>query len=252
MMDQHSKSSNQIFLEKKLNELMENEKKYQQEIEKIKTERDSKYIEIQKKTDSEKDVIKQKISELEEKYREAEKKRSNLIFEHEKEKAKWNLEKDHLLNQKNELQETVQKIEKKKDMLLRENERLKNDSKSTKRIPVSNIGASFQLNISKNQGSDKKSPISSRIGLNQYNKERASYNDYSLMNTSYEVNNKENQEEDQGINNKENNNILTGLALDSATTCQANLAQSNNAPQTGGFKSFYQMMQEKQQNTDKT
>jgi hypothetical protein len=31
-------------------------------------------------------------------FREAEKKRSVLIFEHEKERAKWNLEKDHLVN----------------------------------------------------------------------------------------------------------------------------------------------------------
>jgi hypothetical protein len=40
---------------------------------------------------------------MEEKFREAEKKRSTLIFEHEKERAKWNLEKDHLLSQRNDL-----------------------------------------------------------------------------------------------------------------------------------------------------
>jgi len=46
---------------------------------------------------------KQKISELDLKYKETENKRSAMIFEYEKERAKWNLEKDHLVVQKNEL-----------------------------------------------------------------------------------------------------------------------------------------------------
>lgn len=66
-------------------------------------------------------------------FREAEKKRNSLIFEHEKERAKWNLEKDHLVNQKNETLENLNKTEKKKDILLRENERLKNDAKTRAR-----------------------------------------------------------------------------------------------------------------------
>lgn len=66
---------------------------------------------------------------MEEKFREAEKKRNCLIFEHEKERAKWNLEKDHLINQKNEIQENLNKLEKKKEILLRENERLKTDTR---------------------------------------------------------------------------------------------------------------------------
>jgi len=47
--------------------------------------------------------LKNKISELEIKYKEVEGKRSTLIFEFEKERAKWNLDKDHLNNIKNEL-----------------------------------------------------------------------------------------------------------------------------------------------------
>jgi hypothetical protein len=52
--------------------------------------------EFQKKLDKEKELLKNKITELEDKFREGEKKRSTLIFEYEKERAKWNLEKDHL------------------------------------------------------------------------------------------------------------------------------------------------------------
>ena len=37
------------------------------------------------------------MSDIEEKYRESERKRNGIIFEHEKERVKWNLEKDHLL-----------------------------------------------------------------------------------------------------------------------------------------------------------
>lgn len=40
---------------------------------------------------------------MDEKLREVEKKRSTMIFEHEKERTKWNLEKDHLISQRNDL-----------------------------------------------------------------------------------------------------------------------------------------------------
>jgi len=45
------------------------------------------------------------MATVEEKSRESDKKRSNLIFEHEKERAKWNLEKDYLLSAKSDLTE---------------------------------------------------------------------------------------------------------------------------------------------------
>ena len=60
-------------------------------------------MEIQKTIDKLKDSHKLKINELEEKCRETDKKRSNLIFENEKERAKWSLEKDHFLQQKNDI-----------------------------------------------------------------------------------------------------------------------------------------------------
>jgi hypothetical protein len=61
------------------------------------------------------------------KYKEVENKRSSLIFEFEKERAKWNLDRDHLTNLRNELQDSLDKLEKKKEILLRENEKLKNE-----------------------------------------------------------------------------------------------------------------------------
>lgn len=70
---------------------------------------------------------------IENKYKEAEHKRNQLLFEYEKERSKWNMDKDHLIQQKNEGQELVEKLEKKKELLLRENEKLRNDNKVTKR-----------------------------------------------------------------------------------------------------------------------
>ena len=83
--------------------MIENEKKNLTDIEKLKSEREQKTIEVQKQIDKLKDQGKLKLTELEEKCREGEKKRSTMIFEHEKERAKWSLEKDHLLSQKNDI-----------------------------------------------------------------------------------------------------------------------------------------------------
>ena len=49
------------------------------------------------------------------------------MFDHEKEKAKWNLEKDHILTQKQEVQEHVDRLQRKAEDLLKENEKLKSD-----------------------------------------------------------------------------------------------------------------------------
>ena len=138
-----STSDYKLYTEKKLNEMIENEKKYLADIEKLKSEREQKTMEVQKQIDKLKDQGKLKLTELEEKCREGEKKRSTMIFEHEKERAKWSLEKDHLLSQKNDIQDSINKLEKKLELLTRENERLKNDTRGQRNKPPANIGTSF-------------------------------------------------------------------------------------------------------------
>ena len=124
--------------------MIENEKKNLTDIEKLKSEREQKTMEVQKQIDKLKDQGKLKLTELEEKCREGEKKRSTMIFEHEKERAKWSLEKDHLLSQKNDIQDSINKLEKKLELLTRENERLKNDTRGQRnKPPAMNIGTSF-------------------------------------------------------------------------------------------------------------
>jgi hypothetical protein len=73
------------------------------EVEKYKGELSAKSSEYQNLIDSLKEGFKKKERDLDEKLREAEKKRSSMIFEHEKERTKWNLEKDHLISQRNDL-----------------------------------------------------------------------------------------------------------------------------------------------------
>ncbi len=55
-----------------------------------------------------------------------------MLFENEKERARWQLEKDNLLNLKNELQESFERLSLKKDSLMRENEKLRAESKNRK------------------------------------------------------------------------------------------------------------------------
>lgn len=77
---------------------MENDSRLQKEIDELKTERDKKVIEHQRALDKERETLKLKITDIENKCKELENKRSTMLFEFEKERAKWGLEKDHLIN----------------------------------------------------------------------------------------------------------------------------------------------------------
>ena len=104
-----------------------------------------------------------------------------MIFEHEKERAKWSLEKDHLLSEKNDFQDNLNKLEKKQELLTRENERLKNDTRGQRGARPAPVGTSFQLNASRNMSSDKKSPVNLTSGnLNILNRDRYTNIDYSM------------------------------------------------------------------------
>jgi len=132
-LDNRSTQGTQIYIEKKIMEKEENEKRLQIDLENMKAERDLKILEHQKILDKERSSLKSKILEYEVKLRELENKKNMQVFEHEKEKAKWQLDKDHLVNHNNELQEAINALEKKKDTLLRENEKLKSETKASKK-----------------------------------------------------------------------------------------------------------------------
>ena len=132
-LESHQTIGNQNYIEKKFNEMVQNEKRLQVELEDLKAERDSKIMEHQRILDRERGTMKTKIFEFEQRIRDAESKKNLVVFEHEKERAKWQLEKDHLQSQGNELRELLSTMEKKKESLLRENEKLKSETKASKK-----------------------------------------------------------------------------------------------------------------------
>ena len=170
VLDTHGKLGNQNMNEKKLNDYMESEKRLQNEMEQIKIERDVKIVEYQTVLDKEREMLRNKCNDMENRFKESENKRTNQLYEHEKERAKWFIEKDHLLNQKNDIQDTLMKLEKKKEILLRENEKLRNDYKNSKRnnnYLQSSIQKSLNLSQHLNDAL-KKSPSNSKLGDGNY------------------------------------------------------------------------------------
>ena len=125
-------------LEKRVQDLLENEAKLLSELEKIKKDRDRKIDEFQENFLLEKEQLKSKLIEYEKRAKEAEHLRSQQFLENEKERAKWNSERDYLISKQHEDQDMVDRLEKRKEALLRENEKLRSD-KGARRTP----GAAF-------------------------------------------------------------------------------------------------------------
>jgi len=88
--------------ERKIRELQDNEKRAQDEILLMKKDRDNQILELQRKMDAEKENLRMKAFEVEQRLKESENKRQMFIFELEKEKTRWNIEKDRLISKQNE------------------------------------------------------------------------------------------------------------------------------------------------------
>ena len=89
-------NSDRSIYEKKVMDSSDREKRLQDEVNRLKEERDRKMIDHQKETEKDKSYYKTKLHEVEVKCREAESKRTSLMFEFEKEKAGWGLKQDHM------------------------------------------------------------------------------------------------------------------------------------------------------------
>ena len=77
-----------------------------------------------------KEMFKQRVAEAEKKAKESDAKRTQMIFDMEKEKARWQMEYDNIVTQKRELEDIIANLERRKDLLFKENERLKAEWKS--------------------------------------------------------------------------------------------------------------------------
>lgn len=89
ILDSHSKSGSQAATEKRLAEVIESEKKMQAEVDRLRSEKEQRAAEFQKQLDQEKELMKAKTRELEERLKLVENQKRNEYFEHEKDKAKW-------------------------------------------------------------------------------------------------------------------------------------------------------------------
>jgi len=78
-----------------------------------------------------KEGFKTRLTDAEKKAKEAEQKRTQLLFSIEKERANWQLEEDHLRRKQIELEEFIQNLEKSKETLKKENTKLRNDARSS-------------------------------------------------------------------------------------------------------------------------
>ena len=196
------KLGHQLFNESKLAELQENERHFRHEIDSLKQEREAKIVDFQRLLENERELFKGKLNEFELKYKESESRRNALIFEHEKEKAKWGLEKEHLIGQRNELQDFLEKLENRKETLLRENAKLRSDSRISKKsinlnaLSSSNVGPNLNnFNNTSSCNQNNNSNNSFLMNQTQQNKYQNSmtYNQIQLNSSSINNNNNNNK-----------------------------------------------------------
>ena len=193
------KSLDPSAISKRISELLDVQDKMKRDLEECRREKELKIAEMQNMCEREKEILKVKINDIENRLREVEAKRGQLMLDYEKDKAKFSLEKDHWESKTKELQDTLDRLEKKIENLLRENEKYKNDKNiannaSSKRnssqsnyknVNPSSINNSTILpNFNNILNSPTVNPIAER-DVNSYNNQPKIYNPYSSNNINY-------------------------------------------------------------------
>lgn len=77
-----------------------------------------------------------KVTDAENKQNESNQKRNQMVFEIEKERARWQIHYDTIVSQKRELEDIIANLERRRDLLFKENERLKTELKNTQQSQV--------------------------------------------------------------------------------------------------------------------
>mmetsp|Transcript_9207 Transcript_9207/g.13959 ORF Transcript_9207/g.13959 Transcript_9207/m.13959 type:complete len:234 (+) Transcript_9207:4295-4996(+) len=116
-------------LEKKIERIQEDRDRLKDDIDQIKQERDRKIEEMKRQFDREKEILKQKNNELQNKCKTVEAKQTELILNHETNRAKWDQEKSYLLSSKEDSQSELKSFQRKYESSVKDLERLKEQSK---------------------------------------------------------------------------------------------------------------------------
>ena len=164
-------------INRKIKDLIEIQEKLKKDLEQAKREKENNLSENQFMAEKEKELLKMKIADLEQRFNDVEQKRNFILLEYEKEKARWGLENDHLHYTIAELQETLDRLQKKGENLLRDNEKIKAEKEKEKDSFNKKISCLMnsnnllkEMNTSSNMTSNKefsKSKIYSGRGLNE-------------------------------------------------------------------------------------
>lgn len=144
----NNKHGSGVYQEKKISEMLENEKQLQDELVRIKSIAEKTSVQLQKEFDKEREVFKKRLLDQELKMKRLETEKNLMIFEQEKQKTKWNIEKDHLISSKTEFLENLDRLKKQKEQLIRENEKLKTDLRMVKKATIGNSLFTFAKNKS--------------------------------------------------------------------------------------------------------
>jgi len=116
-------------LEKKIERVTEDRDRIKEEFEAIKIDRDRKIDEMKRQFEREKEILKQKNNDLQQKSKNTDSKQTELILQHETNRAKWDQEKSYLLSAKEDAISELKNIQRKYENSVKEIERLKEQSK---------------------------------------------------------------------------------------------------------------------------
>jgi chromosome segregation ATPase len=116
-------------LEKKLERISDERDRLKEEFETVKAERDRKLDDLKRQFEREKEVLKQKNMDLQQKNKQTEAKQTELILSHETNRAKWDQEKSYLISAKEDAISELKNIQKRYENSVKEIERLKEQSK---------------------------------------------------------------------------------------------------------------------------
>lgn len=135
---EQNKLGSHALLEKRVRESMQAEKQLQEELLAAKRGHEDRIMLTQRRNDEEREKVRMKVFQIESQLKESENRRQMLIYEHEKEKTRWNIENGQLAAQQNDYLEQIDKLQRKVDSMQRENEQLMNDVRQAKRNSTSN------------------------------------------------------------------------------------------------------------------
>ena len=127
-----SMMSEQGGLEKKMERVQEARDRLEEEYDLVKADKDKKIEEIKRQFEREKDVLKQKNADLQQKSKNTDSKQTELILSHETNRAKWDQEKSYLLSAKEDAISELKSMQRKFENQVAEIQRLKEQSKQTK------------------------------------------------------------------------------------------------------------------------